>query len=329
MAISSKASYIPTSNEFIAHWASVNAFLPPAAPMVLPEVPGKIVAGFNQSGLIVLKQALQDQLDVVQDKLNDVEIARGAVKLQKAALMAKLALFLEVVDGYYSATSFFEARPLMPGEGEGEEHFLKPMKDAKSLWLKLNAAPVPAGLTLPITLQGGTTQAAFVTLVAGLQGAYDSLSQAEQNLKLARATRDKLMRDIYAVLLSYRQAVLPRIAGNQPLIDTLPRLTPEPGHTPQPVDASAVFQAPNQSKVVHSESDDADFKEYQYRGAVGADADAEDAVVIGTHTGRTPQEFVTSFGLTQPGAQVSLWVYVITNDGNERGSPRMVVTRPA
>jgi hypothetical protein len=335
MAISSNASYIPTANEFLAHWASVDAFLGAGSPMVLPVNPGIIPAGFNRSGLVVLRDTLQANLDTVQEELNDVEIARGGIRLLKVALMRRLSLFIEVVVGYYAVTEFIDAKPRMPNEGDGEESFLRPMKDAKSLWVKLNAEPAPAGLTLPITVNVGTNEvpelvnvAQFTAMVTELQVAYEGVAQAEQDLRLARAVRDKTMRSIYAVLLSYRTAVLPRIAGNEPLIETLPRLTPEPGHTPDAVNASAVFEAPDAARVVHSESEDADFKEYQLRGAVGDDADTEDAVVLATHAARVPEEFVSTFGLTQPGAAVTLWVYVVTEDGNERGSAKMVVRRP-
>jgi len=39
-------------------------------------------------------------------------------------------------------------------------------------------------------------------------------------------------------------------------------------------------------------------------------------------------EFLTDFGLTQPGAQVALKLYVVLTTGNEAGSPAMVVLRP-
>ena len=55
-----------------------------------------------------------------------------------------------------------------------------------------------------------------------------------------------------------------------------------------------------------------------------------DAVV---NASRLPEggsrEFVTTFGLTQPGAQVALKVYVILTTGNEAGSAPMIVQRSA
>ena len=41
-----------------------------------------------------------------------------------------------------------------------------------------------------------------------------------------------------------------------------------------------------------------------------------------------PREFVTPFGLNQPGAKVALKVYVILTSGNEAGSAAVFVERP-
>lgn len=119
-----------------------------------------------------------------------------------------------------------------------------------------------------------------------------------------------------------------RLPNREVLLAALPRLTPEPGSTPDAVNASAVFQAPNQFKVVYDASAAADLKEYQLRGNVGAAFKSEDAVVIATNAKDAPREFVSTFGLTQPGAKVSVSVYVITNAGNQKGNAPMTVTRP-
>lgn len=303
--------------------------------MVLAEEKGKIPAGFNRSGLVVLKDLLQDRLDAVQDKLNDAEIARGGIASQKAIAYKRLTLFLEMFDGYYKNTDFYVSRPTPSGIGAGEENFMAPLRDMKSLWPKLNAAAAPAGITLPIQINEGTNDepimvpvATFLAQLLTLRGKYEQEKDALQDLAIARGKRDKTIESIRAVLVAYREAVPFAVAGNQPLLDTLPRLTPEPGHTPDPVNASAALEGTNQARISHTQSDDPDFLRYEARGAVGEDADAEDAVVLDTHTARVPADFVTGFGLGSPGAAVTLWIYVVTKDGNERGSVKMVVRRP-
>ncbi len=52
-------------------------------------------------------------------------------------------------------------------------------------------------------------------------------------------------------------------------------------------------------------------------------------MVIATRGPNDPREFVTTFGLTQPGAEIALKVYVILSTGNEAGSAALLVERPA
>ena len=335
MALVNNSSYIPSANEFRAHWAQVDTLLAPGQ-FVLPEEPGIIPPGFNLSGLTALRDLLLGNLQTVQDKLNGVQISSGGIRLAKAKIYKRLGLFLDVVDGYYSSTDFFPARPEAPGIDAGEERFVGPLRDMLSLWARLNAGVAPAGITLPLVLNEGTPQvpvlvtlAQFTTGLEAMQQRYADHKTEEQSLLLARTRRDKTMKSIRAVLVKYRAAVVSKIAGDEELIATIPRVTPEPGHTPEKVEVSAGFQAPNKAVVAHTESDDADFKEYQLLGAVGDDADLEDAVLLDTHAARVPVDFVTTFGLATPGSAVSLWVVVRTNDGNERTSDRAVVQRPA
>lgn len=333
MALVNNSSYIPTSNEFLSHWASVDEAI--GGGFVLPGTPGVIAPSMNRSGLAVFRDALQADLDAVQDKLNDVEIASGRIRILKEKLYARFNLFLEVVDGYYADTEYASARPEAPGITAGGERFLAPMRDARSLWIKLNAGPAPAGLTLPIVVKAGTPElpdnvnvAAFAAMLALLNQRIDEHGQAVQLLTLARAKRDKTMRTIRAILVQYRMAVLPSIAGNAPLLATLPRVTPEPGHTPDAVQVTTAFVAPDKASVAHTESEDATFKDYQIVAAIGEEATLEDAIVLATRTARPPAPFETTMGLTAPGGAVSIWVIVRTEDGNERASAKSVVRRP-
>ena len=108
----------------------------------------------------------------------------------------------------------------------------------------------------------------------------------------------------------------------------MPRLTPLPGHTPAPVNASAIFQAPNASKIIYDASTDLMLHSYQLRGNVGGHYSDEDAVVIATHGPNEPRKFVTTFGLNQPGAEAAFKVYVIMATDNEAGSAALLVERP-
>lgn len=322
MPITDNASYGPTLNEFLPHWADVNVALPPDKPLILKN-------GLARAGLLTLRTELDAQLDLVQEELNDVETTAETLKQKKLALLGRLNEFNGVIDSYFEGTPLQAARPLAPGIGEGEEKFTEPLRDMKSLWAKVNAQAAPPGLTLPLELDGGFKLADFALLLAGLKDAFEAVAVAEQDLKIERLRREAKHKVIYESLRQYRLAVPARLPNNEVLLTALPRLTPEPGSTPDAVNASAVFQAPNLFKVVYDASEAADLREYQLRGNVGATFKSEDAVVIATNGKDAPREFVSAFGLTQPGAKVSVSVYVITNAGNQKGSAPMTITRPA
>lgn len=79
----------------------------------------------------------------------------------------------------------------------------------------------------------------------------------------------------------------------------------------------------------HEASNDLQLKRYELRGNVGDHYSDEDAIVIATNLPGDPREFVTTFGLTQPGAEIALKVFVVLTTGNEAGSAAMLVDRPA
>ena len=81
--------------------------------------------------------------------------------------------------------------------------------------------------------------------------------------------------------------------------------------------------------MVYTASNDFQLERYELRGTVGDHWSDEDAVLIATNLPGDPREFVTNFGLTQPGAEIALKVFVVLTTGNEAGSAAMLVDRPA
>ena len=150
-----------------------------------------------------------------------------------------------------------------------------------------------------------------------------------QEVSLARAKRDLIEDQAYDVMKIYREVVPGKLSAFPALVATLPRLSPVPGHTPEAVNASAIFEAPDRTRVVYDESNDGLLHSYELRGNVGEDYSDEDAVVIATNLPDAPREFVTTFGLNQPGARIAMKVYVVLTTGNEAGSAAMLVQRPS
>lgn len=279
MPLTNNASYLPAMNEFLAHWGQVDAALTPDLVVMAPDKTAVGLADFT-----VLRKTLQGQFQAVIDCLNDKQIARGDIELRKAGLLLKFNEFTGLLDGYWGGTAFINARPYAPSVSDGQEVFLAPMQDMLSLWGKLNAAAAPVGVTLPLELAGGMLVAGFAAEVAGLQAAYLKEAQAKQDAVLARSMRDLTKAKVRAVMITYRTVVPARCALHPALVATLPAVTPPPGHTPKPVTASAVYQAPDAVKVVYAASDEALLARYELRGNPGDECSDEDSVVIMSHT---------------------------------------------
>ncbi len=323
MPADSNASFLPAMNEFSAHWEQVNAVLTPDLTAAGENVAPATLGQFND-----LRDGLQVQMNGVIARLNDLEIARGDIRLAKRRLLDMLGEFLANLDAFYLNTSLINARPKAPGLTEGQDAFTRPLVDMAALWDTLNTRPAPIGVTLPLVLGNGVTQEGFADELADLANLYIRERKAAVAVVLARSERDLLKTRARELMKGYRQAVPARCTQHPALINSLPDLTAKPGHTPKPVPASAVFQTPDKAKVVYEASDDAELDRYELRGHPGEEYDEEDAVVLASNEPADVREFLTSTGLTQPGASVALKVFVRLKTGNEAGSAAMVVTRP-
>ena len=311
--------------EFKKQWLSANLKLG-ASPLIL-TLPDK--TSMTQAQFATLHATLLTQQDTLQTWAVDVQIARGNVNVKKAELLAKLNLFTALMDGSYQGTGFYEARPLAPGITLGKELFLKPLGDAMKLWKRMNEGTAPAGVALPLVLGDGTDQGGFASAVSALCFAYAGLEDLEVDLRIARGNRNVTQTRAYAAMKMYREGAENKFVLHPELIETLPRLSPLPGHTPDAVNASAMLEGSNQSKIVHDASTDAMISHYELRGNAGDDYNDDDAVVIASHEPGEAMEFVTPFALTQPGAKAAFKIFVVLTTGNEAGSAEMVVQRPA
>ena len=332
MAITGPASFVPTANQFSSHWLACNTARPPASPLLV-RVPEKETT-FTRAQFLGIGTELVSQQGVLQGCLTEQQITRGAINRKKTTLLARFNQFNTQLDGNYQNTDFYQARPYAPNFTDGQEIFSRAILEALKLWEKLNGGPAPAGVTLPLVLPatdetpGTLDVGAYASLVSSLQFDYATEVDKEQLVIIARSKRDRIQVRAYEVMKAYRENVPAKMAAFPELVDTMPRLSPLPGHTPEAVNASAILEGPNQSKVVYDASTDAMIESYQLRGNVGDDYSDEDAVVIATNAPGAPREFITPFGLNQPGAKVALKVYVILTTGNEAGSAALFVERP-
>jgi hypothetical protein len=119
-------------------------------------------------------------------------------------------------------------------------------------------------------------------------------------------------------------------AKTHALVESLPKLTPESGSTPDAVTVNGSYiVASLMAKLLWTLSTHANLLHYEIRFCAGPNYSTENETVIGTVLPGAALEFLTDAGLANPGNIASFKVYVITTTGNEKGSNTVVITRPA
>ncbi|MBC8115950.1 MAG: hypothetical protein H7062_16305 [Candidatus Saccharimonas sp.] len=321
MPISSISSYGPTITGFVTHWTAVNVFLGAGGPLLLPGPVG--VVDLSDLGV-----ELQNFAMSIAGKTNDIQIARQDLELSRIAILNRLGEFNRKVRGFLSHTAFVTALPYAPATNAGPGVVLAALDDMATLWAKINAATIP-GFTGPLLLLGGYALAAFSTDLTALKAAYGTLGATEQEEALERQRRKVALDRAYDILVDYRKAVIGTFDPLDPLVGSLPKLTPDPGSTPDAPTATVVFDAATQmAKVTHTASTAADLDHYELRICVGPVYSTDDEIVVASNSPTDPREFFTDASFTSSGDVISCKVYAVTATGNEAGSNAVTVTRP-
>lgn len=318
MAITGPASYVSTTEEFVTHWGLANTALGAGNEIVLKD-------GVTLAGLTAKKTALVDKRTLLQEKLTFLEVARGDIETRKTTLLDLFNKFTDRVRSLYAGTKWERALPTAPGVLEGLGNFTEPMDRAAGLWKMINDDP---GLSDIVIL--GVTQAQFKTQIADLKSSFTARTEAGTVANVTREERNDLQDEIYIILKSYRQALPSYFATGNALIDSLPRLTPEPGSTPDAVQMTAEYvPALGKVRITVTRSTATDFAEYEYRLTRGPEYSEDDDEVIGNVSNQDTLEFLTTAGVETAGVTAVYKGFVKTTTGNERGSNAVAVTRPA
>ncbi len=328
MAISGPASYVPTTSDFVDHWTDVNTALGAAGPLVLRKESIEADADATVATLDGLYNQLRSQHQTLQGHVIDVDLARGTLEDLKSALLARFNMFNERVRADLGNTKWERALPQVPGLGAGQGAFTEPLNGALALWSRIDSDHA-LGANKTLKLRDGTPFDDFEGQIGQLDPTYRALNRAERTLKLEREERNEIQNRIYPILKQFRVAVPGYFAPEHPLVTTLPRLTPEPGHTPEPVEATATWDAAaGKAKITWEASEDEGLDHYEVRHSPGSEYHEDVEDVLGRVEPDEAREFLTSHALGQPGAKALFRVVVVLGTGNERGSATLAVTRP-
>lgn len=327
MPITGPASYVPTTDEFIAHWTNANQDAPGGDLVVAPEEDDR--PAIRLMDLENLRVDLVRERKAVTTGLTEQHVAQGKVLLRKRKLLKFYDQFAAQLRAYFGKTPFLPSLPLKPAESGLPARFLDVMEDILSLWTQINGTIPPPGVMSPLMLPDGGDIGQMQAKVQELRELLITLAQKEQNTALARARRNQVQDRIYPILKGYRLSVPALFGKNSPHTLSLPRLTPLPGRTPTGVSASGSFVTPeNEARIVHTTSPDDDIESYELRQCPPPDYAGEDETIIASHPAGAPPEFHTAAGLVSAGDRSLFKVYTINTGGREKGSNVVDITWP-
>lgn len=318
MPLSSVASYLSTIDEFVVHWNQVNVTLG------LP--PLTLTGNFAVANLSTLKTNLQTAITAVEGPRNDKQNAATDRDQKKGPLLERLRQFRGVVIGQLAGSVYEGSAPIIPSFTAGEGVIMRAMDDMQSLWVKINAAP-PPGFAGPLKLVGNYLVATHLTDITALRAAYAAYNSASQTVSLRLGERNAQLAPIRQRLVQYRTVIQGIFPKGDPLILSLPRVTPPPGSTPKGVFLSGAWNpATNMADFGWDASTNPNLKNYQLR-ASDPPYNTDDEVPVATIP-KTETTFSTDDGLEVSGAVKAFKLYVVTEDDNEKGSNTVTITRP-
>ena len=321
MPITSNADYIPTIDEFHAHWTVAND----TETFNIPIDDGMVLFG----ELVDLRNELDGFKTTLEVRLNDLEIARVTLNQAREAAADRLADFNRRIRALFPNDARFNKLPLVPTRTAGRDPFLTAMDDAKDLWTRVNALPASPVFTAPLLLHGGFTLAAFTTRRTALDAAFTARGTADTRTGVTRAQRDEVQVRALRILTGYRLMVEALFPPDSVIVATLPALRPPEGHTPAPVAMAATWiPAETKAEIEWEASADPNLQNYQLRAVPGPDYNAADATTLHTFLPADPRTFQTGAGFAIPGAAMTYKLFVRLTTGNESGSEAVTVTRP-
>ena len=318
MPFSGPNSYLETIDEFIGHWTDVDAALAPAALT--------LAGGYNLAALQAGRTLLSDGITELVVAINDVEGHRTDRDNRKDPLRERMRQLGGFIRGVLAGSSYVGRIPdLIPVQANAGK-WLIAMRDNHNIWTDIEAAP-PAGFVPPLLLTGAYTLANFTADIADLEATLNNLTLTEQVVEREVDERDAVYQSIRDQLVLYRQAVPGMFPAGHPLISSLPRITPLPGHTPDAVVLSGVWnQLTTLADLSWTASVEPDLLHYQVRRSGASPYSTSTELVVATVPTGT-LVLSTLDGLPVDGATMGYKVYVVLTTGNEKGSNAVSITR--
>lgn len=316
-------SYVTTGEEFKSHWTDVDAARVAAGGTALVLADGSALAD-----LTAAVAAAATAITAGEDFENAISLAITNRDNRRVTLRERVIEFREAAEYRLKGSGYVRALPDTPHPNASEQKFLKALDDMASLWVRINADATLPNFTPPLVLRETFPLALFQTEVAALRVNYKTLTDAENDARIARGQRDVLLTPLRDRFVMYRAAILVEYGAMHPFTTTLPDVYVQPGSTPSPVPLTGTWNPTTaQAEFNWPASDDPNLDEYEMRMSPGPTYDAATATVIG-HIPAGTTTFATSEGLASSGDVASFKLFVKLTTGHEAGSNTVTITRP-
>lgn len=325
MPLVAATSYLPTLTQFLAHWVVVDEHLPSGAKLVLGD-------GMSLAMAEALRVETETAVNALDDARQDLVIQHTELRLLRARLREWLDVFNQTVRARYGGTLWEEQLRPLPALAASAEKLLTACRSALLLWARLDALPATPGAPVPLCLGFDMTftREDFAAQMSAVQEQAQAVESAEFDRIVARRLRDAVFLRVKEMLMAYVRMVEARLPAAEPLRLSLPRLWPLPGHTPEPVELTGIWDAVLQrARLSWTESTDKTLDHYQIRVCSGPEYDGEEERVVKRIPGTAPERvLLTIEALTQPGTEATYRVYVVLKTDNERASNPVTIKHP-
>lgn len=323
MPLSDIGSYVTVGQEFEAHWTDVDA---DRVANTLPVL--SLPDGFSLVGFSADLAAVQASITGIEDLDNALGLAANQRNASRKTVRDAIINFGETVDFKLKGSGYPDNAPKTPQESASEQKLLKAADDVESLWTRIDADSSVPNFTPPLVLRGGITLASFAADLVTLRDKFKAVTNAENDLKLARTQRDMLLAPFRDRMIEYRQAIQVEYGDGHAFTTTLPDVTGQPGSTPDAVEASVAWDGTtNEAVVTWTGSTNPNLEHYEIRVSPGPTYDSGTATAAGQILAGT-EEFRTTQELMNPGDTATFKVFVVLTTGNQAGSNAVTITRP-
>lgn len=320
--IGTYGDYPALAQKFVDFWGLLNQsrIAGGGAALVLPD-------GFTLAGLIAAQGALTLAVDAVSAKEANRGIAASDRDAARDAAYDLFDSFRKRVASRLRRTKYAENLPILPSKGDGVLDFLKPFGAARDRWQIINAAADVPNFTPPLLLPEGTTLANFIAAIANVSAKTNAVSVLEEEARILRDARDKLLPGLKMHFEDIRAAVIDQYPQGSVWVETLPKMSEKTTSTPEGVTIKVVFDAVLGGwKVTWKAPSELDVARFSVRIAAGPRYKSEGEKVIGDLAPNVV-EFLIEESEVPSGATVWAKVYVVNETGNEKGSNSVRLAR--